>query len=432
MYFQKEIETMQRGELEALQLARLKSTVKNACESVPFYRERFALAGVKPADIKALSDLRKFPFLNKDDFKNNYPSGLFARPMSEIKRIHASSGTTGKPTVVGYTGNDLNSWSDMVARFIAAVGITEDDVAQISFGYGLFTGALGLHYGLEKLGCAVIPMSSGNTEKQLMMMEDMGVTVLVATPSYALYLSEVCREKGIRQRLKLRVGLFGAEGCTAEMREKIEQNFGIIATDNYGMSELIGPGVSGECIERNGLHIAEDHFIAEIIDPDTLEVLPEGETGELVVTSLTKEALPVIRYRTRDITRLTYEKCKCGRTHARMAKVVGRSDDMLIIKGVNVFPSQIESVLMGVAQISPHYHITVGKNGLMDNLEVAVELTDASLLESFAELEALQQGIVQKLASVLGISAEVRLVEPNSLERFTGKAKRVTDLRKQG
>ncbi len=429
MFFQKDIETMDREALRALQQERFIRTVQTVYQNVPLYHERFNSLGINPSDIRSLDDLKSLPFLTKDDFRNNYPYGLFARPMKEIKRIHGSSGTTGKPTIVGYTQNDLNNWSDMVARFISAVGVTDEDIAQISFGYGLFTGALGLHQGLEKIGCTVIPMSSGNTEKQLMMMEDMGVTVLVATPSYALYLSEVCREKGLTGKLKLRVGLFGAEGCTAEMRAKIEENLGVLATDNYGMSELIGPGVAGECEYRNGLHIAEDHFICEIIDPETGEVLPEGSTGELVVTSLTKEALPIIRYRTRDMTRITTEKCECGRTHARMAKVIGRSDDMLIIKGVNVFPSQIESVLMGIDSIGPHYHLIVTRKNFMDHLEVEVELTDASLLESYGELENLQNHITDRLRTVLGLTAQVTLVGPKSLERFTGKAKRVTDLR---
>lgn len=429
MFFEEKIETMDRESIEKLQLTRLAETFENVYANVPLYRERMDSMGMRPGDLKSFEDLRRFPLTTKEDIRKNYPNGMFARPMKEIKRIHGSSGTTGKPTIVGYTEKDLDTWTRLVARLIAAVGVTDEDVAQIAFGYGLFTGALGLHQGLERIGATVIPMSSGNTEKQLMLMEDMGVTVLVATPSYALYLSEVVKEKGIRDRLKLKVGLFGGEGCTHEMQTKIEQNFGIIATDNYGMSELIGPGVSGECICRNGLHIAEDHFYAEIIDPDTLEVLPEGETGELVITSLTKEAFPIIRYRTRDVTKLTYEKCDCGRTHARMAKVIGRTDDMLIIKGVNVFPSQIEGVLMQSKHIGPHYHITVSTKNFMDHLDVAVELIDASALERFSELEAIQNSIRQDLRSVLGLDTQVTLVEPNTLERFMGKAKNVTDLR---
>ncbi|MEG2377618.1 MAG: phenylacetate--CoA ligase, partial [Clostridia bacterium] len=314
MFFQKEIETMPREEIRALQLTRLRESAARAY-TVPLYKKKFDELGIKPDDIKSLDDLRKLPFTYKADFRDNYPFNMYACPMRDIVRIHASSGTTGKPTVVGYTKNDIELWSDIVARLAMSAGASADDVAQIAFGYGLFTGAFGLHYGLEKIGAAVIPMSSGNTEKQLMLMQDFGSTVLVATPTYALYLSETAKEMGIVDKLKLRIGLFGGEGCTPGMRRQIEENFNIKATDNYGMSELIGPGVSGECSLRCGLHVAEDHFIPEIIDPDTGEVLPEGAVGELVMTSLTKEALPVMRYRTGDISSLNYEKCECGRTH---------------------------------------------------------------------------------------------------------------------
>ena len=313
MFFQKEIETMSRPEIEKVQLQRLQATVERCYNNVPFYRERFDSIGVKPEDIRSLSDIAKIPYTMKDDIRQNYPFNMFAAKMRDVVRIHASSGTTGKPTVVGYTKKDLDTWSTCVARLACAAGATPDDIAQIAFGYGLFTGALGLHYGLEKIGCAVIPMSSGNSEKQLMLMEDFGTTLLVATPSYAVYLSELAKEKGITERLKLRLGLFGSEGCTPEMRAKIEENFpNLLATDNYGMSELMGPGVAGECELRCGLHIAEDHFLCEIINPETGEPMPEGEYGELVVTPLTKEAFPVLRYRTRDITRITYEPCECG------------------------------------------------------------------------------------------------------------------------
>ena len=340
MFFQKDIETMPRRELEALQLERLRNLVDYCHKNVPFYRQRLDEAGVTAEKIKTLSDIQYIPMTTKADIRDNYPYGLFAVPMKKIVRIHASSGTTGKPTVVGYTKNDLNTWSDCVARLCAAVGVNDEDVCQISFGYGLFTGALGLHYGLEKLGCAVIPVSSGNTEKQVMLLKDFGPTVLISTPSYAMYMSEVAKAQGVSpEDIKLRIGLFGSEGCTDELRDKIEQGFGLFSTDNYGMSELMGPGVSGECEHRCGLHFAEDHFYAEIIDPNTGEVLPEGESGELVITTLTKEGIPMLRYRTRDITKITKEACKCGRTHARMDKVRGRSDDMLKIRGVNVFPS---------------------------------------------------------------------------------------------
>ncbi len=429
MFWQKDIETMPRGALRALQLERLRETVARIYKSAPVQRRKLEEAGVTPEKLKSLDDVKHIPFTVKDDFRQNYPFGMFAVPMKQVARLQGSSGTTGKPTMAGYTRNDLDTWANLIARLAAAVGVTDEDIAQVAFGYGLFTGGFGLHQGLEKLGATVLPMSSGNTEKQLMLMEDFGVTVLIATPSYATYLSEVTRQNGTRDRLRLRVGLFGGEGCTAEMRTRIEENFGIIATDNYGMCELTGPGVAGECAERAGLHFAEDHFLPEIIDPDTGEILPEGETGELVISTLTKEAMPILRYRTRDITRITYEPCRCGRTHARMDKVTGRSDDMLIIKGVNVFPSQIESVLMPIGHISPHYLLLVRHEGYFDTLEVQVELTDGSLLESYGRLEALQREIREKMRSVLGLDVKITLVGPGSIERFQGKAKRVVDLR---
>ncbi len=425
---------MPRAELEALQLARLKYIVGYCHTNVPHYRKKLDDSGVTPEKIKTLSDVQYIPLTTKEEIRDNYPTGLFAQPMKNIVRIHASSGTTGKPTVVGYTANDLDIWSDMVARIVMAGGATDEDVIQVSFGYGLFTGALGLHQGLQKIGATVIPVSSGNTEKQLMIMREWGVTGLVATPSYATYLSEAALESGFPMSdYRLRVGFFGSESCSPEMRAQIEKNFaGIFATDNYGMSELAGPGVSGECRERRGLHFAEDHFLPEIIDSDTLESKAPGEVGELVVTTLTKEGFPMLRYRTKDITRLNYEPCVCGRTHVRMDKVMGRSDDMLIIKGVNVFPSQIESVLVGMESIGPHYQLIVrrGKN-YMDNLEVKVELIDGSLLERYGALEELQKTIHDRLKSVLGIETRVTLVEPKTLERFQGKAKRVFDLRNE-
>ncbi|MEG2570352.1 MAG: phenylacetate--CoA ligase [Clostridia bacterium] len=428
MFFQKEIETMPREEIRALQLTRLRESAARAY-TVPLYKKKFDELGIKPDDIKSLDDLRKLPFTYKADFRDNYPFNMYACPMRDIVRIHASSGTTGKPTVVGYTKNDIELWSDIVARLAMSAGASADDVAQIAFGYGLFTGAFGLHYGLEKIGAAVIPMSSGNTEKQLMLMQDFGSTVLVATPTYALYLSETAKEMGIVDKLKLRIGLFGGEGCTPGMRRQIEENFNIKATDNYGMSELIGPGVSGECSLRCGLHVAEDHFIPEIIDPDTGEVLPEGAVGELVMTSLTKEALPVMRYRTGDISSLNYEKCECGRTHVRMAKVTGRSDDMLIIKGVNVFPSQIEGVLISIHNIGPHYQLEVRRENFSDTLTVVVELINGELLERYTELENLRSEIKHKLRTVLGIDAKINLVSPKTIVRSEGKSKVVVDLR---
>ena len=431
MFWQKELETMSRDQLADLQLKKLKETVARCYHNVPYYQKIFKEQGILPEDIRSLDDLKKLPMTKKAALRENYPFKLLACPMRDVVRIHGSSGTTGKPTMVAYTRHDLDIWSDCVTRVVCAGGATPDDVAQIAFGYGLFTGALGLHQGLEKLGCAVIPMSAGNTEKQLMLMQDLGVTVLIATPSYALYLSEVAAQKGIIGNLKLRIGFFGAEGCTPEMRQKIEENFGIIATDNYGMSELTGPGVSGECEYRCGLHVWEDHFIPEIIDPETGEVLPAGSTGELVVTPLFKEALPLLRYRTGDITRLDYSPCACGRTHVRMEKVQGRSDDLMIIKGVNVFPSQIESVLLGVDQVGPHYLLILRRKNFLDTLEVQIELIDGSLLEDFRQLQALRNDIRARLKTVLGLDCAVTLVNPNTIERFQGKAKRVVDLRNQ-
>ncbi len=432
MFYQKEIETMDRRSLEALQLERLRRMVDYCYENVPFYHDRLQKAGVTGSKIKSLSDLQYIPFTTKEDIRDNYPFGMLAQPLKKIVRIHASSGTTGKPTVGAYTQGDLDLWADHVARVAMAAGATADDIFQISFGYGLFTGALGLHYGLERIGATVIPASSGNTEKQLMMFRDFGVTGLVATPSYAVYLGEMVRESGYPpEAYRLRIGLLGSEGCTEGMRERIERNLGLFVTDNYGMTELGGPGVAGECEYRCGLHFAEDAFLPEIIDNETLEPKDPGESGELVVTTLLREGMPVLRYRTKDITRLNYEPCRCGRTHARMEKVMGRTDDMLIIKGVNVFPSQIESVLVGTEKVGPHYQLVVRRRHYMDQLEVKVELVSAELLESFGELEALQRRIHDRLKSVLGLEAKVTLVEPKSLERFQGKAKRVLDLRSE-
>ena len=429
MIFQPEIETMGREEMRALQLQRLQQTVRYVYERVPLYRERLDALKVRPEDIRSLDDVRRLPFTTKEDFRANYPYGLFAVPMKDIVRIHASSGTTGQPTVVGYTEQDIDMWATCVARLCAAGGATREDIAQISFGYGLFAGALGLHFGLAKLGAAVVPISSGNTERQIQLMADFGSTVLVATPSYALYMAEVAERMGMMDKIQLRVGLFAAEGSTEEMRAELERRWGIVATENYGMSELIGPGVSGDCTEKCGMHINEDYFYCEVVDPATGEPVPEGEWGELVVTPLMKQALPLLRYRTHDITRLLPGPCKCGRTTTRMQKIAGRTDDMLIIRGVNVFPSQIEGVLIGMEGIGPHYEIVVTKKGYMDQIEVKVELVDAGLLNSYGELEALTRRIHDRLKVVLQIDAKVTLVSPNTLKRFEGKAKRVTDLR---
>ena len=398
----------------------------------PFYNKKLKEAGVSADKIKTLSDIQYLPFTTKDDIRDNYPFGLFAVPMRDIVRIHASSGTTGKPTVVGYTKGDLDTWSDLVARLVVAAGATRDDIAQILFGYGLFTGALGLHYGLERIGAAVIPSSSGNTEKQIMLMKDFGTTTIISTPSYAMYIAEKMQEMGIdKSQLKLRLGLFGSEGCSIEMRSKIENALGLFATDNYGMSELMGPGVAGECVKRCGMHVAEDHFIPEIVDAKTLEPVPHGESGELVITTLTKRGIPLIRYRTKDISRLYYDQCECGRTHVRMEKIMGRTDDMLKIRGVNVFPTQIESVLIAVNGIGPQYELVVDSKGVMDTLEVRVELADESLLDKFSKLEQLSEYIKERLKVVLGIQCKVTLVEPKTLTRYQGKAKRIIDNRKK-
>lgn len=432
MIWNEKIECASREEIEAIQLARLRSTVERCYYNVEHYRQKLDAAGVKPDDIKTLDDIRRIPFTVKDDLRDNYPYKLFAVPMKDVVRIHASSGTTGKPTVVGYTKADVDMWAECIARLACAAGATPDDIAQITFGYTLFTGAFGLHYGLEKLGAAIIPISGGNSERQMNIMQDFGSTLLVGTPSYALYLAETAKKMGIdTKELPLRIGMFGGEGHTEEMRREIEQAWDIVATENYGLSEIIGPGVSGECHIKQGMHICEDHFYCEIVDPDTLEPVPLGEKGEIVITALSKEALPILRYRTKDITWLIPDKCECGRTSMRMAKIQGRTDDMMIIRGVNVFPSQIESVLLGIEDIGPHYEIIIRKDGYMDKIEVLVEVTDASLTEKFSALEALEKKIKHALYTVLNIGADVKLVEPQSLKRYEGKAKRVTDLRGQ-
>ncbi len=427
-------ESLPRKEIEAIQLTRLKDTVARIYAKVPAYRAKMDAAGVKCEDIKSLEDLRKLPFTYKQDLRDNYPFGLFTVPKKELVRIHASSGTTGKPTVVGYTKKDLATWTECVSRIAAMGGATDEDVAQICFGYGMFTGALGLHYGLENIGASVCPTSSGNTQKQIMYMQDFGTTLLVATPSYALHIGEVARQMGLdpAKDLKVKIGLFGGEGMTEPMRQEMYKLWSkdMKVTQNYGMSELIGPGVSGECLELCGMHINEDHFIPEIIDSETGEVLPPGSKGELVITCITKEALPLIRYRTKDISRLMYEPCKCGRTTVRMENLSGRADDMLIIRGVNVFPSQIEEVLLKVPEIGAHYEIIVDRKNHLDTMEIKVELADDSLLDSYAKLGELEHRIKMNLRVVLGVDAVIKLVAPRSLQRFEGKAKRVTDLRK--
>lgn len=426
-------ECLSREEIEALQLTRLQETVNRVYEKVPAYRKKMEEAGVKPGDIRTLSDLARLPFITKKDMRDTYPFGLFTVPKEELVRIHASSGTTGKPTVVGYTKKDLDTWTECVSRIAAMGGAVKEDVAQICFGYGMFTGALGLHYGLENMGATIIPSSTGNTEKQIMYMKDFGTTLLVATPSYALRIAEVAMQMGLdpKKDLQIKTALVGSELLTDAMRAEMHKFWGpdIKVTSNYGMSELMGPGVSGECLELNGMHVNEDFFIPEIINPETGEVLPHGEKGELVITCIYKEALPLIRYRTKDITRLIYEPCKCGRTTCRMENLDGRTDDMMKIRGVNVFPSQIEEVLFSMDEIGPHYEIILTRKNHTDSMEIRVELLKAT--DSYKELEQLEERIEGRLKVALGLAAKIKLESPNTLQRFEGKAKRIKDLRKE-
>ncbi len=430
-YFDEEFETLPRPALEALQLKRLQNTVARVYETVPFYKESLSKTGVHPEQIKSLDDLRRLPFTVKQDMRDAYPYNLFAAPMDEIVRIHASSGTTGKPTVVGYTRKDIDTWADLMARTLVTTGVHKGDIIHNAYGYGLFTGGLGAHYGAERLGASVIPISGGNTARQLLIMQDFGSTVLTCTPSYSLYMAEEAREAGIDFRdLKLRVGIFGAEPWSEDMRRDIETKLNLHALDIYGLSEIMGPGVAIECIEaKNGLHIWEDHFLAEIIDPETGEVLPEGATGELVITTITKEGIPLLRYRTRDITSLTREPCLCGRTHARLARMSGRSDDMLIIRGVNVFPSQIESILMRIEGVEPHYLLVVDRHDNLDTLEIQVEVDERIFSDEVKVLQSLAHRIEKEIKDFLGVTSKVRLVEPKTLARSEGKAKRVIDNR---
>ena len=423
-------ECMPREQLEKPQLKRLQHTLELVNAQVPCYQNKFCALGIKPQDVRALDDLSKLPFTTKEDLRLNYPYGMFAVPMRDVVRIHSSSGTTGKPTVVGYTRNDLNTWTQLAARFMTAAGVTADDIVHIAFGYGLFTGAFGLHYGAEEIGASVIPISSGNTDKQIMIMQDYLSSALVCTPSYAMTLADRMEKQGIDpHRLSLKVGLFGGEPWSEEMRREIEKRLGIVATDNYGLSEVMGPGVAGECQHQCGMHIFEDHFIAEIIDPESSEVLPHGSVGELVLTSITKEAFPIIRYRTRDITQLDYSPCNCGRTHVRMLKTMGRSDDMLIIKGVNVFPTQIEEVLFQVEGCEPHYQLVIERSGTMDTLEVQVEVNERIFFDEMKKQRAFVDMLEKRLLSTLGVGAKVKLVEPSSITRHEGKAQRVIDKR---
>jgi len=430
--FDEKNETMPRAELEKLQSERLSALIKRVYDKVPHYRDQMDANGVKPSDIKGVGDLSKLPFTYKDDLRKTYPFGMFTVALEDVVRVHASSGTTGKPTVVGYTQGDIKTWAGLMARSIAAAGGTKKDMVHNAYGYGLFTGGLGAHYGGEALGATVIPVSGGNTKRQIMLMQDFGSTVLLSTPSYALNIAEVMAEMGVDPRsLKLKVGIFGAEPWSDNMREEIEKKLDLVALNIYGLSEVMGPGVSMECLEgRNGLHIFEDHFIAEIIDPETGQQLPYGETGELVFTTITKEAFPVVRYRTKDITRLMPEPCKCGRTHVRMDRIQGRTDDMLIIRGVNLFPTQIEHVLMGIEEVEPHYMLVVDRKGSLDTIEVQVEVSEEVFSDEVKVLEALSKRIQGEIKDLLGVSCSVKLVEPKTIARSEGKAQRVIDNRK--
>jgi phenylacetate-CoA ligase len=430
MYWDKTIETMEHEQMQQLQVKRLRDVVEHIYRQVPFYRARMQQEGLLPQDIATLADISKLPFMTKQDMRDNYPYGLFAVPPSEIVRIHASSGTTGKATVVGYTKRDLGMWSEVMARSLTAAGVTRQSFVQISYGYGLFTGGLGLHYGAELVGASVIPVSSGNTARQISLMRDFGTTALACTPSYALHIAETMRELGIDPKdTALKVGILGAEPWSDKMRREIETQLNIKTTDIYGLSEIIGPGVACECHEQQGLHINEDHFYPEIIDPETGQVLADGQKGELVLTTITKEGMPMIRYRTRDLTVLNRSTCGCGRNLVRMSKVLGRSDDMLIIRGVNVFPSQIESVLLSLGETSPHYQLIVDRQGHLDILTVMVEVSETMFSDEVRRLEMLEKKIQTELASVLKVTAKVRLVAAKTIERSEGKAKRVIDHR---
>lgn len=424
-------DTLPRPELEQLQLERLRSTIRRVTETVPFYRDKLRASGIAADDIRSLADVRRLPFTTKQDLRDHYPFGLFAVPMADVARIHASSGTTGKMTVVGYTKGDIETWAEICARSLMCAGVARGDIVHNAYGYGLFTGGLGVHYGAERLGTTVIPISGGNTKRQIMILQDFGATVLTCTPSYALNMAETMRELGVDPAsLKLRVGIFGAEPWSEAMRREIEKQLNLVALDIYGLSEVMGPGVAMECLAKNGPHVFEDHFIAEVVDPNSGEPLAPGERGELVFTSLTKEAFPVIRYRTRDITSLDTGPCSCGRTLARMVRVTGRTDDMLIIRGVNVFPSQIESLLVGLPGVEPHYQLIVDRVGQMDTLEVQVEMTEGMFSDEVKKLETLARRIENDIKDYFGVTAKVKLVEPKSIQRSEGKARRVIDKRK--
>jgi phenylacetate-CoA ligase len=430
--YQPELESMSRAELQALQLQRMKALLTRVYDNVPAYRAKFDSAGFHPGAFESLDDLDRVPFTVKDDLRAAYPYKLFAAPMRDIVRVHSSSGTTGQITVVGYTQGDIDRWADLMARTYASAGVSPDDVVQVTYGYGLFTGGLGAHYGSERLGALTVPVSGGNTRRQVQILKDFGVTVLACTPSYALLIAETALEMGIDVRdLPLRVGVFGAEPWSENMRRQIEHAMGITAIDIYGLSEVMGPGVASECVHQNGLHVFEDHFLIEILDPETLAAVPDGEYGEVVFTTLTKEGIPVVRYRTRDISRIIPGACTCGRTFRRMERITGRTDDMLIIRGVNVFPSQIEQVLAGVAGVAPHYQLVLSKRGSLDHVQVQVEVSPDFGFDEVRELERLQRTVKAQIESALAVSIEVKLVEHKSIARSEGKAKRVVDLRSE-
>ncbi len=425
---------MPREELFQLQLERIGETLRNAYENVPFYRQQFDEAGVRPEDFRSFEDLQRFPFLVKQDMRDAYPYGLFARPNKDVARIHASSGTTGQATVVGHTAADLRNWGDCFARGIAMVGGSADSTLQVSYGYGLFTGGLGAHAGGEAMGCTVIPTSSGNTKRQVQMMRDLGTDILACTPSYALFIADTAIEMGYdpAKDFKISAGIFGAEPCSQNMRDEISEKLGIQYCDVYGLSEVMGPGVAMECAERNGLHIAEDHFYCEILDPDTLAPVPDGEWGELVITTLTRECCPLVRYRTRDVTRIISEPCACGRTHRKIDKLRGRTDDMLILRGVNVFPSQIEQVITSFEEVVPHYQIVLSTRGPLDHIEVQVETVPEFPFDEVRKLEDLRKRLAAELKGNLQIAVDVKIVEPKTIARSEGKAKRVVDNREAG
>lgn len=425
-----EHECIEREVLEQLQLEKLRHQLEVVSGALPYYAEKLEESGIRPSDFRTMKDVARLPFTEKEDLRKNYPFGTFARPLKDVVRLHASTGTTGKPTVVGYTRQDMEVWTEVVARFLVAGGLSDRDIVQIAFGYGLFTGGFGLHYGAERVGATVIPAASGNTERQVMLMRDLGSTALVCTPTYAVYLGESLKQLGVLPtELNLHVGFFGGEFWSEAIRTKIETLLGIKATDNYGLSEITGPGVCGECLEQNGMHIAEDHFLLEIIDPRTMQPVPDGEEGEVVITTLSKQANPVIRYRTRDISRVIPERCACGRTTRRLERVCGRTDDMLIIRGVNIFPSQLEHILLQFEETAPHYQLIVTRENELDSLEVKIEVSEKLFSDEMKQLTATRDRLHRKVESALGVRVKLTLVEPGSLERFTGKAKRVIDNR---